>query len=209
MQLTLFDAPQGAPPVWIVWENVPGVFSTKDNAFGAFLGGLGGDEAALEPQRKWTDAGVVAGPERVAAWRTLDAQYFGLAQRRRRVFVLARGGARGYACADALLPLIESRSGHPAPRREAGQVAPTVPARRTAGGGLGTDFDCDGGLIPQTVGALCDGAHMGGGLNGQDAYSGRIFAVRRQPAYGADGEGHQHDVRRGADVDPRPDRGCL
>jgi site-specific DNA-cytosine methylase len=36
---------------------------------------------------------------------------------------------------------------HPAPRREKGQVAPTIPSRSTGGGGLGSDFDCDGGVI--------------------------------------------------------------
>ena len=140
----------GRPPCWILWENVPGVFSTEDNAFGAFLGGLVGCDAALDPgpRGKWTDAGVVAGPERVAAWRVLDAQHFGLAQRRRRVFVLALGGAGAWACADALLPLADSLQGYPAPRRQARErAAPTISARTSAGGGLGTDFDCDGGLI--------------------------------------------------------------
>jgi DNA (cytosine-5)-methyltransferase 1 len=41
----------------------------------------------------------------------------------------------------------ESLCGHPPPSREAGQVAPTIPSRSAAGGGLGTDFDCDGGLV--------------------------------------------------------------
>lgn len=74
----------------IVWENVPGVLSVKDNAFGCFLSGLAGDDTPYVPPRgKWTNAGVVAGPKRTVAWRVLDAQYFGLAQRRRRVFVVA------------------------------------------------------------------------------------------------------------------------
>lgn len=112
----------GREPAWILWENVPGVLSTKDNAFGAFLGGLVGRSAPIpEPADGWTGAGVVDGPTRCAAWRILDAQHFGLAQRRKRVFVLARGGAGRWAVADALLPIIEGRSWHPAPRRSAGQ----------------------------------------------------------------------------------------
>ena len=84
----------GREPAWILWENVPGVLSTNDNAFGAFLGGLVGRTAPIpEPEGGWTGAGVVDGPTRCAAWRVLDAQHFGLAQRRKRVFVLARGGA--------------------------------------------------------------------------------------------------------------------
>ena len=124
-----FRRAAGRPPAWIVWENVPGVLSVADNAFGAFLGGLVGSDAAIEPPRGrgWTDAGVVRGPKRCAAWRVLDAQHFGVAQRRRRVFVLARGGAGDWSAADALLPVIESVRWHPAPRREAGQrPAPSV-----------------------------------------------------------------------------------
>ena len=119
----------GREPAWIVWENVPGVLSVNDNAFGAFLGGLVGGNAALQPPRGrgWTDAGVVSGPERCAAWRVLDAQHFGLAQRRRRVFVLARGGSGSRAAADALLPIIESLRWHPAPSRAPGQRPASSP----------------------------------------------------------------------------------
>ena len=74
----------------IVWENVPGVLSVKDNAFGCFLAALVGNNEPLIPTGgKWTNAGMVMGPKRRAAWRVLDAQYFGVAQRRRRVFVVA------------------------------------------------------------------------------------------------------------------------
>ena len=143
----------GREPAWILWENVPGVLSTSDNAFGAFLGGLVGRSAPIpEPAGGWTRAGVVDGPTRCAAWRTLDAQHFGLAQRRQRVFVLARGGAGRWAVADALLPIIESGRWHPAPSRPSREgVAPTISARTSGGGGLGTDFDLDGGLIPEVA----------------------------------------------------------
>ena len=95
----------------IVWENVPGVLSSADNAFGCFLAGLAGENEPFEPgQRpehgkssafwnwnkktgqhvpKWTKCGWVNGRQRKVAWRILDAQYFGVAQRRRRVFVIA------------------------------------------------------------------------------------------------------------------------
>ncbi|EHE7802990.1 TPA: phage N-6-adenine-methyltransferase [Enterobacter hormaechei] len=81
---------RGEPESIIVWENVPGVLSSKDNAFGCFLAGLAGESSELQPAGgKWTHAGCVSGPERVIAWRVLDAQFFGVAQRRRRVFVVA------------------------------------------------------------------------------------------------------------------------
>ena len=129
----------GQPPAFILWENVPGIFSDKGNAFGAFLGGLCGCESAIPrpPGRGWPDAGVVAGPGRSAAWRVLDAQHFGLAQRRRRVFVLARGGAGDWAAADALLPVTEGLRWHPAPRREAGEGAAGDAAACATGGGGG------------------------------------------------------------------------
>lgn len=81
---------EGKKPAIIVWENVPGVISSKDNAFGCFLAGLAGESEELKPAgSKWTNAGVVSGPQRTVAWRILDAQYFGVPQRRRRVFIVA------------------------------------------------------------------------------------------------------------------------
>ncbi|MHA3112906.1 DNA cytosine methyltransferase [Acinetobacter sp. ANC 4193] len=81
---------RGSKPAIILWENVPGVLSTKDNAFGCFLGALSGAGCKLQPTgRKWSNAGCVFGPQRQVYWRILDAKYFGLAQRRKRVFVVA------------------------------------------------------------------------------------------------------------------------
>jgi DNA (cytosine-5)-methyltransferase 1 len=77
-------------PAIILWENVPGVLSTRDNAFGHFLAGLAGESKPLiTPRNKWPNAGLVIGPIRSIAWRILDAQYFGLAQRRKRVFLVS------------------------------------------------------------------------------------------------------------------------
>lgn len=83
-------------PTFVVWENVPGVLSDRGNAFGCFLGALAGEVSQLEPPGgRWANAGYVLGPCRAIAWRILDAQYFGLAQRRKRVFLVAcpRNGA--------------------------------------------------------------------------------------------------------------------
>lgn len=142
----------------VFWENVPGVLSTKDNAFGCFLGGLAVEDGPLEPPGgKWANAGCVFGPKRAVAWRVLDAQYFGVAQRRRRVFVVA-SARKGFDPATVLFEWDGVRRDS-APRREARQTAPTIPARSTAGGGLGTDFDCDGGVITMTNGQR--GAEIG------------------------------------------------
>ncbi|WP_049264536.1 DNA cytosine methyltransferase [Pseudomonas aeruginosa] len=102
------------------WENVPGVLSDKENAFGCFLGALVGESEELQPPGgKWKDAGCVYGPKRTAAWRVLDAQYFGLAQRRRRVFVIASARA-GFDPLEVLFEREGMRRDHP-PRRGEGQ----------------------------------------------------------------------------------------
>lgn len=81
------------PPATLVFENVPGILSDRSNAFGCLLGALAGESRALEPPGpRWTHAGHVSGPRRRIAWRVLDAQYWGVAQRRRRVFLVASGG---------------------------------------------------------------------------------------------------------------------
>ncbi|RPS09949.1 cytosine methyltransferase [Pseudomonas aeruginosa] len=104
----------------VVWENVPGVLSDKGNAFGNFLAALMGESEALEPSGpRWTNAGCVYGPRRAAAWRVLDAQYFGLAQRRKRVFVVASARA-DFDPASVLLERESLRRDHP-PRRGEGQ----------------------------------------------------------------------------------------
>lgn len=138
----------GLLPSVIVWENVPGVLSTKDNAFGCFLAGLAGEDDPLVPAGdKWTDAGCVFGPERTVAWRVLDAQYFGLAQRRRRVFVVA--SARNGFDPAAVLFEFDGVRRDSAPRREQGQDTAGTLASRTGAGGLpGSDEACSGYVQP-------------------------------------------------------------
>lgn len=112
-------ARNGQPPCILVWENVPGVLSTKDNAFGCFLGGLAGESLPLEPAgEKWTNAGAVFGPAREIAWRILDAQYFRVPQRRRRVFVIASAGSLRPA---EILFERQSQTGHPATGADEGK----------------------------------------------------------------------------------------
>jgi len=89
-------------PRWLVWENVPGVLSSNGGKdFGTFLGGLG-------------ELGYGF------AYRVLDAQYFGVAQRRRRVFVVGYLG--DWRPSAAVLFERHSLSGNPAPSREKGQT---------------------------------------------------------------------------------------
>ena len=106
-------------PKWVVWENVPGVLSSDGGrAFGAFLGAL-------------AELGYGF------AWRVLDAQYFGLAQRRKRVFVVGcAGGLASRAGAVLLEP--ESVRGDPPSRRK---------ARKEAAGGAGGGAAEPGGVV--------------------------------------------------------------
>ncbi|HCR0043735.1 TPA: phage N-6-adenine-methyltransferase [Enterobacter hormaechei] len=123
---------RGDPEAIIVWENVPGVLSSKDNAFGCFLAGLAGESSELQPAGgKWTHAGCVSGPERVIAWRVLDAQFFGVAQRRKRVFVVA-SARKGFDPAAVLFELNSVRRDS-APRRETQKAVAALTAR-----GVGT-----------------------------------------------------------------------
>jgi len=107
LMLTYLAMAEHLRPKWLVWENVPGVLSSNGGRdFGTFLTALGQIGYGF-------------------AYRVLDAQYFGVAQRRRRVFVVGYLG--DWRSAAAVLFERESMSGHPAPSRETGQeVAPTV-----------------------------------------------------------------------------------
>ena len=118
-------------PRWICYENVPGLLSSnRGRDFGAFLGAL-------------AELGYGF------SWRTLDAQFYGVPQRRRRVFVVGYLG--DWRRAAAVLFERESLQGHPAPSRKARQeTAGTIAARAGSGGGggLGTDEACSGYLQP-------------------------------------------------------------
>jgi DNA (cytosine-5)-methyltransferase 1 len=121
----------GKPPVIVLYENVPGLLSDKTGAFGSLLGALAGEDEAIDV-KKWPRAGVVDGGRRRVAWCVLDAQWFGLAQRRRRVFVVAVCNELVSSLGDradpaAILSIGSSLRRDTAPSREAGKViAPTI-----------------------------------------------------------------------------------
>lgn len=164
-------------PRWLVWENVPGVLSSNGGRdFGAILAGM-------------VECGYGF------AYRVLDAQFAGVPQRRRRVFVVGYFG--DWRRAAAVLFERHSLQGHPAPRREARKdVATTISARPTGGGGLGTDFDLDGGLVASTGNvAHCLNA---GGMGRQDYETETLIAIQERaisenPNAGPDGAGFRTD----------------
>ena len=121
-------------PTWLVWENVPGVLSSNGGKdFGTFLGGLG-------------ELGYGF------AYRVLDAQYFGVAQRRRRVFVVGYLG--DWRPAAAVLFERESVCGNPAPRRGEGQkIAGTFKACASSGGWSNSVDHAAAGYMQPTYGS--------------------------------------------------------
>ncbi|EDQ4900270.1 Dam family site-specific DNA-(adenine-N6)-methyltransferase [Salmonella enterica] len=151
---------RGEEEAIIVWENVPGVLSSKDNAFGCFLAGLAGESCELQPAGgKWPNAGCVYGPQRVIAWRVLDAQFFGVAQRRRHVFVVA--SARNGFDPAAVLFEFNSLCRDTPPSREAEKAIAALTAR-----GVGTcgadDNQAQAGHILPVIGALAAHSFTGG-----------------------------------------------
>lgn len=109
-------------PRWFAWENVPGVLSSsKGEDFRSFLSGLAGWDIPMP--KKWGNSGIItnAPGSYGVAWRVLDAQYFGVPQRRRRVFVVGYLG--DWRRAAAVLFERESVSGNPAPSRGKGKEA--------------------------------------------------------------------------------------
>lgn len=98
------------------------------------------------PEDGWGTEGVALGNNGLVEWCVLDAQWFGVAQRRRRVFAVLDVG--DWADRPPVLLERDGLRGDSPPSREPGkEVAPCLSARSKGGGGLGTDFDLDGGLI--------------------------------------------------------------
>lgn len=87
------DATDGRYPTWLCWENVPGAFSSNGGEdFKAVLDAirkLKDPEADTPRPQKWPNAGLVLADDHSIAWRVLDAQYFGVPQRRKRIYLVA------------------------------------------------------------------------------------------------------------------------
>ncbi|EFH5654846.1 multidrug DMT transporter permease, partial [Escherichia coli] len=155
-------------PAVIVWENVPGVLSSADNAFGCFLAGLAGEDVPFEPGDrpesgksnafwrwdgktgchvpKWPQCGCIYGPQRKVAWRILDAQYFGVAQRRRRVFVVA--SARTDFDPATVLFEFEGVRRNIAPSRKKKEIASAITANGAAISGESLNPCLHAGMSP-------------------------------------------------------------
>lgn len=165
---------------WLVWENVPGVLSSNEGQdFGSFLGllgflGYGFAYRILDAQYVRVDGYGRAVPQRrnrvfvvgcLGDWRSAAAVLFereGL-----RGDSAPRREAGAHIAATLTRGAESSGKGGYAGRRQEDDVnivagvAPTLPSRAKSGGGMGTDFDCDGGLI--AAASMCLNAKGGGG----------------------------------------------
>jgi len=135
LMLTFLAIAERYKPKWIIWENVPGVLSSNGGKdFGSFLGALG------ELGYGW-------------AYRVLDAQWFGVAQRRKRVFVVGCLGDQR-AAAEVLFES-ESVSRNPAPSREKRQATAVSTEE-----GVGSGKWWDGGDTSATITTRSGGQYM-------------------------------------------------
>jgi len=88
-------ATNGKYPTFIIWENVPGAFSSRDGAdFRAVLEKVTKTDIPMPASGRWATAGMVRGGEADAAWRVLDAQFWGVPQRRKRIYLVGDFGGQ-------------------------------------------------------------------------------------------------------------------
>ena len=176
-------------PRYLVWENVPGVLSSGGGRdFGAFLGAL--VELGFGFAYRVLDA----------QWVRVDSHPRAVPQRRKRVFVVGCAGAEWQRAAEILLEP-EGVRGNP-PTRRASRQRTAVRFESSTGGRRAGEVDehepTKGyrveDAVPEVCGTIADAAHHGGGLNGQDAYSGGILPMSFYSTLGSNGGGHAIDV---------------
>lgn len=177
-------ATNGRYPTFAVWENVPGAFSSNQGedfrcVLEEFVKIRGGGYTVPRPDKgKWKSAGEILGDGYSVAWRQLDAQYWGVPQRRKRIYLVA-DFADGRA--GEILFEREGLRGHPAPGRATGQGA-AADAPGSTGGSRGIEclnpWDCQSkriyqpdGVCPTLPAMDCGGANNQAVLYALDSMS--------------------------------------
>lgn len=113
------EATNGQYPTFIVWENVPGAFTSHSGRdFRTVLEEITQTDIPMPRSGKWANAGVVRSERIHAAWRVLDGQYWGVPQRRKRIFLV---GSFGTDCAEKISFNRDSVRGYLTPCRETGK----------------------------------------------------------------------------------------
>lgn len=160
-------ATNGEYPRYIVWENVPGAFSSNGGydfkaVLEAVIGVVQADtEVPMPGKGGWAYADCIVGDGWSITYRVLDAQYWGVPQRRRRIYLVADFAGRG--AADILFKS-EGVSGYSSARFRAWQRAANHIADRA--GTPGIAFDGYNGAIDETAAALGVNCGMSSGRNG-------------------------------------------
>lgn len=180
----------GLYPTFAIWENVPGAFSSNEGRdFQAVLEELAKikeSEVSIPQSDKWAKAGFICGNGWSIAWRTLDAQFWGVPQRRRRIALIMdlRGQRAG--------KILFERKGLP------GDFEPSIPlwegiARNSANGVA--EYD-------KTVG------EQGECLTPWDVQSRRIYyASGKRPAiYAGEGGGHGYVIQSAIPINDKATR---
>lgn len=124
------DVTNGKYPRFFVWENVFGAFScNKGRDFQVVLSEIGQTDVPMPRNGRWAPAGLAGLPECDIAWRTLDAQFWGVPQRRRRIFLIADFAKEG-RCAEKMLFVEQGMSGNLEESGTAGKDASAVAKNR-------------------------------------------------------------------------------
>jgi len=135
----------GQKPRFIVWENVPGAFSSnKGEDFRAVLEEVCKikDESVSVPKpNKWNSAGKIMGDNYSVAWRQFNAQFWGVPQRRKRIYLVA--DFAGW-CAGKILFESEGLSGYSPKSIQSWQGSASTPAESTGDAGFGLMFENHG-----------------------------------------------------------------
>lgn len=157
----------GKYPRFIVWENVPGAFSSNKGAdFKAVLQTIGSvkDEnftVPEPPKGKWTGAGNIVGADFSIAWRTLDAQYWGVPQRRKRIYLVADFDDQ---CAGKILFESEGLSGDT--QKGIGSWESFASTFKACSGKASYGIDGYNGSIDEVISTLGVNCEMSTGRNG-------------------------------------------
>lgn len=172
-------------PSIAVWENVPGALSSsRGEDFRAVLSEMLGTEVPMPRSGRWATAGMVRTGEIEVAWRILDAQYFGVPQRRRRVFVVRSVGE--FSAAEILFER-EGVPGNPPTRGKEGKVTSTLPASGAGTSRTGGQAAEPGFLIAGTLDRKSTSSNRGSQANETEFLVPEVaYSLRANPSHSGD-----------------------
>ena len=168
----------GRQPRFFIWENVPGAFtsgSERGADFRAVLESIAEIDIPMPKDGRWANAGMVQCPKCEIAWRVLDAQYWGVPQRRKRIFLVADFAAADRRAAEVLFvePCVPRDSAESERARE--EIAGGTGKSIGSAGETLTPWDVQSNRIQSVNGKA---AALYGGA-GQGTHNGAVFDTRQ------------------------------